>query len=234
MRKKPSLKSATAFGIKLGLTRTQATRLAKLKTPERIQDYINSIPINFEPDGDTCLTAGEALRQNRAHCIEGAFIAACALWMQEQKPLLMDLKAKGDDDHVVALFRQGKCWGAISKSNHVWLRWREPIYRSLRELAMSYFHEYVSGNARTLWSYSVPFDLRRFEPEVWISGRESCWDVAGTLDHIRHYSLINRGQIKRLRRSDPIEMRANQLLDFQPPKKRRVPKPRPRRKPKRS
>src|SRR5277367_1382371 len=106
---------ATAFGMKLGLTRAQAAALARLKTPERIQDYINTIPINFELGGDTCLPAAEALRQNRAHCIEGAFIASCALWMHGQKPLLMDLKAKGDDDHVVALFRHGRFWGAISK-----------------------------------------------------------------------------------------------------------------------
>jgi hypothetical protein len=186
----------------------------RLKTPERIQDYVNAIPINFEPDGDTCLPVAEVLRQQRAHCIESAFVAACALWLHGQPPLLMDLKAEGDEDHVVALFRHGECWGAVSKSNHVWLRWRDPIYRNLRELALSYFHEYVSRQSKTLWSYSVPFDLRRFDPKIWISGKEDCWEIAWRLDNTRHYPLITRSQAKHLRRRDPIEIRAGKLLDF--------------------
>jgi hypothetical protein len=208
------LKHALAFGLKLGLPHAQAARLAELGRPQRIQDFINAIPINFEPEGDTCLSAAEALRQNRAHCIEAGFIAALALWMHGQPPLLMDLKAKGDDDHVVALFRHRGCWGAISKSNHVWLRWRDPIYRSLRELALSYFHEYVSKRSKTLWSYSVAFDLRRFDPKIWVSGKENCFELAGTLDDARHYALITNAQARNLRHRDPIELRAGKLLDF--------------------
>ncbi len=215
-------KSAIENGMKWGLSRAQATKLAGLKTPAKIQDFINSIPINFEPEGDTCLSAREALRQRRAHCIEAAFIAACALWMQGEKPLLMDLKAKGDDDHVVALFREGGCWGAISKSNHVWLRWRDPIYKTVRELALSYFHEYVSYHSKTLWSYSVPFDLRRFNPSIWVGGTVSCWEIAGTLDIIRHYPLVTPAQMRKLRDRDAIELRAAQLVDFERPKKRAV------------
>ena len=115
--------------------------LARLRTPIQIQDFVSALPVNFEPDGDTCLSVAGALRGRRAHCIEGAFIAACALWMNGEQPLLMDFQARGDDDHVIALFRQNGLWGAISKSNHIWLRWRDPVYRSPRELAMSYFHE---------------------------------------------------------------------------------------------
>jgi hypothetical protein len=215
-----SAKNRISFGMKLGLSRPQAARLARLKTPEKIQDYVNSIRVNFEPGGDTCLPAAEAMRQRRAHCIEGAFIAAVALWMQGQKPLLLDLKAKGDDDHVVALFRRGRLWGAISKSNHVWLRWRDPIYRNMRELALSYFHEYVSKQSKTLWSYSVPFDLRRFDAKIWVAGRESCFAVAEALDETRHFALINAKQARGLRRRDAIEIRAGKLVDFKrPPKK---------------
>jgi len=208
------------LGVKWGLTRRQAAKLARLKTPEKIQDFINTLPINFEPEGDTCRPAGEAMRQRRAHCIEAAFIAACALWMQGQKPLLLDLKAKGDDDHVVALFRRDGCWGTISKSNHVWLRWRDPIYRTLRELALSYFHEYVSKQSKTLWSYSVPFDLRRFDPALWVGGKESCWDIATALDESRHYPLVTTAQIRKLRHRDLIEIRAGKLMDFKPPNKK--------------
>lgn len=209
-----------SFGIKLGLSRAQAKALARLDTPEKIQDFVNAIPVNFEPEGDTCLSVARALRQRRAHCIEAAFIAACAFWMHGKPPLLMDMQAKNDSDHVVALFRRGKYWGAISKSNHAWLRWRDPVYRSLRELAMSYFHEYVSGHSKTLLTYSVPFDLRRFDPELWVTNGEHCWDIATTLDYTRHYRLVTPGQIRALRRRDKIELRAGDLLDYKAPNKK--------------
>jgi len=215
------MKSAIAFGIKLGLTPAQAKALARLKTPEKVQDFVSAIPANFEPDGDTCLSVREAMRQRRAHCIEGAFVAACAFWMQGQLPLLMDLKARGDNDHVVALFRKQGCWGAISKSNHVWLRWRDPVYRNLRELALSYFHEYVTGRSKTLWSYSVPFDLRRCNTTQWVSAKESCWDVAEALDDIRHYKLITAAQAKHLRPRDKVEQRADALREYQRPRRSR-------------
>ena len=111
-----TLKHKIIFGQKLGLSPAQASFLARLGSPEKIQDFLTEkIRINFEPGGDTVLSAAEALRQGHAHCIEAAFIAAAALWMQGEKPLLMDLRAsKHDDDHVVALFRRGGCWGAIS------------------------------------------------------------------------------------------------------------------------
>lgn len=210
-----------SFGLKLGLTRAQAHKLAKLKTPARIQDFINKIPANFEPGGDTCLSASEVLRQRRAHCIEAAFVAACALWMNGAPPLLLDFQARGDHDHVVTVFRQHGCWGAISKSNHIWLRWRDPVYRSLRELAMSYFKEYIGDRKRTMGTYSVPFDLRRFDSGVWVSGKEDCWEVAEALDNTRHYRLITRAQARSLRRCDPIEDRADKLHDFRRPRNMR-------------
>jgi len=208
-------------GLKLGLPRAQAARLARLDTPARIQDFINRMPTNFEPDGDTCLSAGEALRRNRSHCIEAAFIAACALWMNGAPPLLLDFQARGDHDHVVAIFRRAGCWGAISKSNHVWLRWRDPVYKSLRELTMSYFHEYVAGQNRTMLTYSVPFDLRRFDPCVWVAGKEHCWEVAGALDGIRHYKIVTPAQARNLRACDPIEMQADKLYEHKRPRKAR-------------
>jgi hypothetical protein len=208
-------------GLKLGLTHKQAATLARLKSPVLIQDFINKMPPNYEPGGDTCLSVVEALRQRRAHCIEGAFIAACALWMNGEPPLLLDFQARKDDDHVVALFKRHGCWGAISKSNHLWLRWREPVYRNLRELAMSYFNEYIGKQKRTLWTYSVPFDLRRFATDEWITAKESCWDIANTLDESRHYRLITEAQAKRLRPCDPIELAANKLTEHRPPSKTR-------------
>ena len=211
---------AVDFGLKLGLSRAHATTLARLKTPETIQDYITRLPTNFEPAGDTCLSVVETLRQKHAHCIEGAFVAACALWLQGEPPLLMDLQAKGDDDHVVVLFRRGTCWGAISKSNHIWLRWRDPIYRNLRELAMSYFHEYVMDDKKTLRRYSRPIDLRRFDSKLWVTNGEHCWDVAGSLDEVRHYPLLSAAQARGLRPRDEMERRAGRMLQYHAPDKK--------------
>jgi hypothetical protein len=118
--------------------------LQRLDTPHKIQAYLNGIPQNFEPDGQTALSVREVLRQRRSHCIEGGMLAAAALWVHGERPLLLDLSAENDYDHVVALFRRNGCWGAISKTNHYALRYRDPVYRTLRELAISYFHEYAN------------------------------------------------------------------------------------------
>ncbi len=129
----------------------------------------------------------------------------------------MDMKAKGDYDHVVALVRRGRYWGAISKSNHVWLRWRDPVYRSLRELAMSYLHGYVSDyNHISLRSYSRPFDLRRCDPALWITNEESCWDIAWDLDQSHHYDLVTPSQARKLRPHDRIQLRAGEIVEHPP------------------
>ena len=211
------MKARIAFGRKLGLSHEHAATLARLRTPEKIQDFVTSLTTNFEPEGDTCLSVAQTLRQGRAHCIEGAFIAACALWIAGQPPLLMDFQSEGDDDHVIALFRRDGCWGAISKSNHIWLRWRDPIYRSLRELAMSYFHEYVLGRQKTLRRYSRPFDLRKVDPALWVSNGEDCWEIAEAVDEIRHYPLISRAQARRLRPRDALELQAGKMLEHAAP-----------------
>ncbi len=212
-----SLPARIAHGVKLGLSPAQAGTLARLRTPEQVQDFVSSIPINFEPEGDTCLSVAEVLKQRRAHCIEGAFVAACALWMNGARPLLMDFQAMGDDDHVITVFQRDGHWGAISKSNHIWLRWRDPIYRSPRELAISYFHEYVRGAAKTLHKYSRPFDLRRIDPKEWVTNPKPCWDVAEALDLSPHFPLITRAQARRLKRRDKIEIQAGQFVQYAAP-----------------
>ena len=197
----------------LGLSARHAKRLARRTTPQEIQDLVNDFDVNREKDGDTCLSVASTLSAGHAHCIEGAFVAAAALWMTGRPPLLMDLEADGDDDHVVAVFKSRGCWGAISKSNHIWLRWRDPVYRSLRELAMSYFHEYVrDGIKKTLRTYSVPFDLRRVPAARWITAADSCWDVSEALCTIRHYRLLTPSQIRELKDRDPFEVEAGTLV----------------------
>jgi hypothetical protein len=207
-----------AFALELGLSRAHAATLARLTSPEKIQDFILTLPTNFEPEGDTCFSVATTLREHRAHCIEAAFIAACALWINGEKPLLMDFQSgDDDDDHVVALFRRGRHWGAISKSNHIWLRWRDPIYRSPRELAMSYFHEYVLGPKKTLRTYSRPFDLGRLDPASWVTNPENCFDVAGAVDSCRHFPLLTAAQARRLKPRDAMEVRAGKLTEYAAP-----------------
>jgi hypothetical protein len=198
----------------LGLTAGEARLLRTLGTPERIQRFVVGLPANFEEQGATLRSVRGVLHHRKAHCIEAAFVAACALWLQGRPPLLMDLTAQGDSDHVVTLFQHRGCWGAISKSNHVWLRWRDPVYRSLRELAMSYFHEYTDKHRKTLRNYSVAFDLRRFSPAMWITNEEDCWDVGAALDDVRHYPLISAAQARRLMPRDATELRANDMVQY--------------------
>ena len=202
----------------LGLSKAEFAVLNRLSTPQKIQDFLNRLHPNFEVDGQTCLSVRGVLQRRRAHCIEGAMLAACALWVHGEPPLLLDLRAERDYDHVVALFRRGRCWGAISKTNPALLRWRDPVYRSLRELAMSYLHEYANKrHQKTLRSYAGPFDLRRFDPDLWVTNEKNCWDVGATLDDLRHRPLVTRRQARPLRLRDAVARKAGARTEHRPP-----------------
>jgi DNA-binding CsgD family transcriptional regulator len=202
----------------LGLTPAEFRILRRLDTPQRIQAYLNAIPQNFEPDGQTALSVREVLRQRRSHCIEGAMVAAAALWVHGERPLLLDLSAVNDYDHVVALFRRNGCWGAISKTNHYALRYRDPVYRTLRELALSYFHEYANRRGhKTLRRYSRPLDLRTLDPRIWATSGKNCWEVAERLEASPHYPLLTARQVRTLRRRDDVERRAFDVRHYPPP-----------------
>ena len=201
-----------------GLTRGEYSVLKRLNSPKKIQDFLESFPINFEPEGDTCLSPRRVLREKRAHCIEGAMLAALALRIHGHPPLLLDFEAaKHDFDHVVALFKKNGKWGAISKTNHAVLRYREPVYASVRELALSYFHEYFDAKGRkTLRTFSRPFDLSRLDREDWMTSEDDVWVVPDALCDSPHEQILTRAQISGLRRADPIERRAGELIQFRP------------------
>ena len=202
----------------LGLTKAEFAVLRRLSTPEKIQKYLLEMQQNFELDGDSCATVRMVLRDKRAHCIEGALVAAAALWVHGEPPLLLDLRAKKDSDHVVALFRRKGHWGCISKTNGPDLRWRDPVYRTLRELALSYLHEYSNRrDHKSLREYSVPYDLRRAKLEDWVTGTEGAWNVAEKLDEIRHYDLVSKAQAKMLVRRDPFEREVAMLTQYKKP-----------------
>ena len=203
----------------LGLTKAEFAVLRRLDSPRKIQAFLYGLKQNFEPGGDTCRPVRLVLHTGNAHCIEGAMLAAAALWVHGVPPLLLDLRAVRDYDHVVALYRHRGRWGAMSKTNGIGLRGRDPVYRSLRELAMSYFHEYTNRrDHKTLREFSVPFDLRRIDPEVWVSGEKNAWAVAETLDALRHYRLADGHQLKAVTRRDPFERRVGALLQYRRPR----------------
>lgn len=195
---------------------------SRLRTPAAIQDFLDALPINHEKKKETCRSARSALSAGNAHCLEGAFIAAAALQAQGRKPLLMNLKAgNGDEDHAVALFRERGRWGALSKTNHAVLRYRDPVYKTLRELALSYFHEYFLNDTgrKTLRAYSAPFDLTRYG-ESWQTGTRDQWKVAYALRASPHEALVSSADARRLRRASAIERAAGRLTEWKKRDKR--------------
>jgi len=187
--------------------------LKVLSTPEKIQSFLNSLPFNFEHNGETLMSPARTLLERKAHCLEGALLAAAALLQHGEKPLLLDLKAKKPDmDHVVALFKRNGYWGALSKTNHAVLRYREPVYKTVRELALSYFHEYfLPDGTKTLRSFSKPFDLSKLKTD-WVSSKDDLFYISRALDQVPHEQILVRGQ--RLRKADAIEIKAGEITEF--------------------
>ena len=187
-----------------------------LSTPGKIQDFLEKIPINFNKKRNTCLSPRMVLLKNTAHCIEGAIFAAAVFLFHGQQPLLMDLQAVDNDyDHVVALFRKNRRWGAISKTNHAVLRYREPVYGSIRELAMSFFHEYFDDRGRkNLRSFSGPFNLLRFAKKDWLTSKKDLWYIERELDKIPHCKILTKKEIANLRLADPIEIKVGKITQY--------------------
>lgn len=171
-----------------GLPHEILRALRSLNTPARIQQFIDALPYQY---GNTAWSPQRALRERKGHCLEGAMLAAAALRINGRPPLLMDLEAVHDDDHVVAIYRERGLWGGIAKSNFAGLRFRSPIYRTLRELALSYFeHYYNLRGERTLRSYSRPVNLARLDSRHWMTSEEDVWCVPEYLIAARHYPLF--------------------------------------------
>lgn len=190
----------------------------KLNTPAKIQDFLEGLKVNFESGGETCHSPRSVLKHKAAHCMEGAMLAAAVLEFHGHKPLVLDLrsiKKPYDDDHVVAVFKQFGCFGAISKSNHAVLRYREPVYKNIRELVLSYFHEYFThdGN-KTLREYSAPMDLNRFNKLNWRTTEKDLFQIPQCLDQVRHYSILTAPQIKNLRKADKVEVKAGKITQW--------------------
>ena len=204
--------------LRAALSPDVAAVFSKLNTPSKIQDYLDALKINFDLTGDL-LSSSRIIKLKKAQCIEGAMFAAASLAYHGQVPLLLDFQTiEEDEDHVVALFKENNFWGAISKTNHAILRWRDPVYASVRELAMSYFHEYYMHDGRkSLRTYSKPFDMRRYDPKFWIMSAVSLEDIAEDLDQAPHTLIIPKKNIRKLRLASRLELEALDVAEWKKP-----------------
>jgi len=202
-RNRPS--SVTLNGMVSDLfTRAERAVFRRLGTPEKIQYFLDcGLAYNKEPDGNTCRSPRRVLRDRTAHCMEGALFGAAALRLLGHPPLLLDLEAVRDDDHVLAIFQLRGHWGAVAKSNYSGLRYREPVYRTLRELVMSYFeHYYNLKKEKTLRRYSRPVNLSRFDRIAWMTAEDDVWEIPDHLCTIAHTAVLKAPLIQRLGRVD--------------------------------
>jgi hypothetical protein len=195
--------------LDFGFTAKELRKLRSLKHPYGIQKFLDAMPYHL---ADTAWSPRVVMRENTSHCFEGAMFAAAALRMNGYPPLVFDLEAEADTDHVVAIYRQRRHWGAVAKSNFTGCRYREPVYRNLRELAMSYFDVYFNMRGeRTLRKFSRPANLARFDDLEWMTTDKPLWFVAEYLLTIRHHKLLRPGMASQLHRLDERSFRAGCL-----------------------
>lgn len=198
-------------------TQKETALIKKLNTPAKVQDYLNQLKFNFEKKGEMLKSPLSTMRAGNAHCFEGALLGAYILSCHGFPPYVLHLKSvKADYDHVIAPFKEGKFWGALSKTNHAVLRYREPVYKDVRELALSYFHEYfLNDGVKTLRQYSELLNLNDFE-KGWEVAEEELWGVDEALDEVKHYDMVPRSRLKKLRKADKIEIKAGRIAEYRP------------------
>lgn len=178
--------------------------LKKLNTPTKIQDFLNTLKNNKK---DTVLSPKLSIERNIAHCLEGALIAHAAFILNKKKSFLLDIRSKRYDlDHVITVFEEDGLWGAISKTSYPVLRFRDPVFKSARELVMSYFPEYfLEDGEKTMLDYSAPFTLQKRNRD-WITTKEDLYEIGWEIDNIKHFDIAPKKALKRLRKADKDEV----------------------------
>jgi len=185
------------------LARAEVALLRRLSTPDKVQRYLDDLTYNLEKGGDTVRSPRRVMRDRTAHCAEGAFFAAAAFRVNGRPPIIVDLEADNDDDHVLAVYRERGLWGSVATSKFSGLRFRAPVYRTIRELVMSYFEDYFNWDGdRTLRAYSRPLSLARFDRINWMTAEEDLWPVVEWLTVAHHTPLVGRAVANRLPRVD--------------------------------
>lgn len=184
-----------------GFTRRELRTLQRLNPPANIQDFLDNLPYNYEDSFDSPRLV---LRKRKANCFSGAIFAAAALRINGYEPLIVDLIAERDDDHELAVYRVNDMWGAIGKSKFTGLKYREPIFKSIRELILSYFEFYYNyAHQKTLREYSKPLNLKIFDKAEWMTTEKSLKFIAKHLDKIRHFRILPK-KMKKLRTVDKV------------------------------
>lgn len=190
--------------------------IASLSTPTKIKDFLDSIPFNSEYDGESCMSAYRVAQTKKAHCLEAGFFAAACLWTQKRDPIVVSLKALlPDDDHIITLYTEKGLYGAISKASHPVLRHRDPIYRSVREIVMTYVHEYFlfTTGVKTMVGYTKPINLRRYGLR-WITAPDDLWDIAERIYDTPVLNVIPPGVRKSLRPVSSFELAVFNALEW--------------------
>ncbi len=190
-------------------TKEEIAFLKSMSDPDKIQAFLDSI--DYNPDYE-CRSPRWVIRKKSAHCFEGALFAAAALQFIGYQPLIIDMKAFNDDDHVIAVFKENGHWGAVAKSNFTTLRYREPVYRTLRELVMSYFDFYFNtAGDKSLRSYSLPLNLTIYDNKHWSTTDDDLEYIGDKLEKIRHYQVVDNEMIKNLKKASDTMLRAGML-----------------------
>jgi hypothetical protein len=190
-----------------GLTRRETSILKRLRPPWRIQRFLDSCA--YDVEGSACRSPRRVLRERRVQCMDGALFAAAALRVQGYPPLIVDLEAVQDDDHVLAVFRERRLWGAVARSNYSGLRYREPLHPTLRGLVLSYFEWYHNlRREKTLRRFSRPVNLSRFDRRGWMTAEDDLWDIPEYLVNMPHETLLVSATIRELGTVDRRSFRA--------------------------
>ena len=200
----------TADISQINLSKTELRIFAKLTSPDKIQEFLDSIPYSSE---GRYRCPRSLLQDNKGHCYDGAIFAAAALSFIGNVPRLVEIIPNDrDDDHILAVFQRGKHWGAVAKSNFVGLRYREPVYRDLRELMMSYFESYFNvAGERTMLGYTAPINLNRFNKLNWLINDQAMDVIGEAIDHVRHFRILSPRIIRNLHRVDARSYKAGLL-----------------------
>ena len=194
--------------MSLGIHHPEFKVLRRYNTAEKIQ--------TLEENGETCISPLSVLRQNRAHCFEGAMLACVCLMLQDEKPIIISLKAeKTDFDHIVTVFKQNGYYGGISKTNHLVLRYRDPVYRSIRELAMSYFHEYfhLKNGKKTMLGYTNPINMKRYGTH-WMTREDDLWDIAEIIFDTPYNMVVPSQNKHLLRKATAFECGGGAIVEW--------------------
>lgn len=189
--------------------REEIKLLKSLSNPDKIQAFLDSI--DYNPNYE-CRSPRWVMKKRSAHCFEGALFAAAALQFIGYKPYIIDMRAVNDDDHVIAVFKENGYWGAVAKSNFTSLRFREPVYRSARELIMSYFDFFFNTDGfKSLRSYSRPFDITIFESRNWQTTDEDLEYIGDKIESLHHYPVATGKMIRKLNKASETMLKAGLL-----------------------